>query len=104
VACSPAPLCFTYIQATGANSAAVITVKTNAHDPPIDLKIQTLLIPSTIHTEARHDSLLHPNQADTTSSEASPLLAPPSQLQHVPDARIATVDVDVVHGEGIAFP
>ena len=52
---SPAPLCFTYIQATGANSAAVITVKTNAHDPPIDLKIQTLLIPSTIHTDARHE-------------------------------------------------
>ena len=51
---SPAPLCFTYIQATGANSAAVITVKTNARDPSIDMKIQTL-IPSTIHTDARHE-------------------------------------------------
>ena len=40
---------------------------------------------------------------DTVSPEASPLLVPPSQLQHAPDAWTAVADVDVLHGEGIAF-
>jgi hypothetical protein len=41
---------------------------------------------------------------DTVSPEASPLLVPPSQLQHAPDAWTAVADVDALHGEGIVFP
>jgi acetyl esterase/lipase len=50
-----------------------------------------------------YDSLMYPNQADTASPETSPLLAPLSQLQHAPDIWAAVADIDILHGEGIAF-
>jgi hypothetical protein len=39
----------------GVNPAAIVTVKANAHDPPIDLEIQNVPIPSTIDTDARYE-------------------------------------------------
>jgi acetyl esterase/lipase len=83
--------------------------------------MQILIVPSTIHTAARHqyrkeaagapgasriewyEPLLYPNQEVTESPEASPLLASPSQLAGVPDTWMAVAEVDVLRGEGIAF-
>jgi acetyl esterase/lipase len=106
---------------SGANFAAVVGLKARAHNPPICLKMQILIVPSTIHTAARHgyreeaagapgasriewyESLLYPNQGDTESPEVSPLLASPGQLAGVPDTWMAIAEVDVLRREGIAF-
>jgi acetyl esterase/lipase len=105
----------------GANFAAVVVLKARAHKPPICLKMQILIVPPTIHTAARHryreeaagalgasriewyESLLYPNQKDTESPEASPLLASPSELAGVPDTWMAVAEVDVLRREGIVF-
>jgi acetyl esterase/lipase len=106
---------------SGANFAAVVGLKARAHNPPICLKMQILIVPSTIHTAARHryreeaagapgagriewyESLMYPNQEDTESLEASPLLASSSQLAGAPDTWMAVAEVDALRREGIAY-
>lgn len=106
---------------SGAGFAAVVAQKAKAHAPPIHLEKQILLVPTTIHTAARHayrkevdyapgagriewyESLLYPNEKDTESPDASPLLASLSQLASAPDTWIGLAEVDALLKEGIAY-